>query len=68
MNTITREEAVKAGFRPITAPYSPTEARMLEAAVRQLAGCKVIVVTEPAGSTIWRAAQEVSGEDNDYDL
>jgi hypothetical protein len=57
--TITRREAVKNGFRPLTSPYRPSETEFLKRALADLRGCNVCLVDTGYGPEIWRAATEL---------
>lgn len=57
--TTTRREAVKQGFRPLTSAYWKHEQDMLKRALRDLRGCKVVLVEMGEGVEIWRSASEL---------
>ena len=53
-------EAEDRGYAPVTDPYTPQEADLLDRAVRDLEGCDYLLVKTSEGVSIYRKRSEVN--------
>lgn len=59
MNTLSKKEAINAGYTQATTAYFDDERDMMMAALKQYEGCTVCLVRMGGGLEIWRKRNEM---------